>query len=378
MFQHEKIEQFWQEIQWFRADRKAAAEVLLKKLDKGGDISSVVTFFWSKSPYVNVSLLDHTIGVAREAMQLDEHPDLPTYQLLVIAALGHDICKMRGYINRKKGEYFEEEHAIQSARRCQEWLRDHLQEQELDTVVKAIDLHHEPGHEQEETVLGLLIRADKAERQNELNGMTGEDFRGHKMIEVGEGPEFVKRERDLPAIQAPDPYAERLPFFEPVEFLMRLLAHINSMDAYTGKGPEAVSMPSGVCYVTTYRAFKIVREWGHEVGHGELVEAIAQNFERMNNVAHFIGHQLREFGALAEHELPPSGKYTHRKFRVITQYNTSKTSVGMFYIPIRTRSLGGDIVALEKRKKGSPLLRSITKIYPDTGVWKKKGGEQNG
>lgn len=377
MFKHEKIEQFWQEIQWFRADRKAAAEVLLKKLDRGGEISTIVTFFWSESPYVNVNLIDHTIGVAREAMQLDKHPEFSTYQLLVLAALGHDICKMRGYISRKKDEYYEVVHAMVSARRCQEWLRDHLKEQELDTVVKAIDLHHEPGHEQEDSVLGFLIRADKAERRNELNKMTGAELKGRKMIERGEGPVSVKHEKDLPPIQTPDPYAERLPFFGPVEFLVRLLPHINSMDAYTGKGPEAVSMPSGVCYVTTYRAFKIVREWGHEVGHGELVEAIANNFERMNNVAHFIGHQLREFGALAEHELPPSGKYTHRKFRVITQYNTSKTNVGMFYIPIRTRFLGGDIVALEKRKKGSPLLRNITKIYPDTGLWK-KGGKQNG
>ncbi|WP_224981307.1 HD domain-containing protein [Geomonas agri] len=378
MFKHEEIEKFWREIQWFREDRKAAAEVLLRKLDKGGDISTVVTFFWSESPYVKVNLIDHTIGVARMAMKLDKHPEFSTYQLLVLAALGHDICKMRGYINRKKDEYYEGVHAIVSARRCQEWLRDYLQDQEeLDMVVKAIDLHHEPGHEQEKTVLGFLIRADKAARQNELNQMPAKELKGRRMIERGEGPESVKRECDLPPIQAPDPYAEKLPFFEPVEFLVRLLPEINSMDAYTGKGPEAVSMPSGVCYVTTYRAFKIVREWGHEVGHGELVEAIARDMNRRNNVAHFIGHQLREFGALAEHELPPNEKYTHRKFRVITQYNTSKTSVGMFYIPIRTRSLGGDIVALEKRKKGSPLLRNITKIYPNTGLWK-KGRKKNG
>lgn len=377
MFQHESIEKLWKDIQWFGEKRKAAAEVLLQKLDKGGDISSVVVH-WSKSPYAKISLLDHTVGVVREAMKLDD-PQMLTYQLLVLAALGHDISKLRGHLDRRPGKYFTIRHAIKSAILCQQWLRDHLPEQELDMVVRAVNLHHEKGHEQEDTFLGRLIRADLQERRNELNQLTG-DLKGCRMIRINpDAPVFVQRERDLPPIQPPDPNAERLPFFEPVGFLVRLLPHINNMDAWTGRGPEAVSMPNGVCYVTTYRAFRILRQWGHEVGYGDLMDAIAQfkvNPERMNNAGYFIGQQLREIGALAEHELPPGGQYTHRKFRVITQYGKYKENQGMYYIPILTRFLGGDIVALEERKRNT-LFRNITKIYPDTTVWK-KGGKSNG
>lgn len=372
MFKHESIEKLWKDIQWFGEKRKAAAEVLLQKLDKGGDISSVVVH-WSKSPYAKISLLDHTIGVVREAMKLDDAKML-TYQLLVLAALGHDISKMRGHLDRRKGKYYTIQHAIKSASLCQEWLRDHLPELELEKVVKAVELHHEKGHEQEKSLLGCLIRADLQERRNELNQLTGDQLKGCKMISMNpDAPVFVKRERDLPPIQPPDPNAEKLPFFDPLQFLVRLKPYINNMDAWTGRGPEAVSMSNGVCYVTTYCAFKIVREWGNEVGYGELMDAIAQwvvDPSRMNNAGYFIGQQLREIGALAEHELP-SSVYTHRKFRIIAQYGKYQENQEMFYIPILTRFLGGDIVALEERKRNT-LFRNITKIYPDTTVWKKR------
>lgn len=377
MFVNKNVEALWLDIQGFSERHKNAAKVVLEKLDTEGDISSIVMFKWSKSPYVKVNVRDHTIGVVREAMKL-EKPHMLMYPLLVLAALGHDVGKLPcGNLDRRPEEYVKRKHAEESAKLCKRWFRQFLKPHHLDLVIASIEEHHDELDDY--TLVELLTKADKTARFIELMAMEGADLRGRRMIPVGLEPPGASEPRaGLPKKRPLDPDSERLSFFTVAEFLKRLEPHLNSAGAYTHLGPEAFTM-SARTYVTTYSVFKVIREWAHQMGCGAEIEKVADYNAypgRWDNLIAYVGGKLREANALTEKDLP-NKSYTYRKFVVTDGHGKMKDKEGMFFMPIKTKVFSEGIRALENRKKGS-LFADIVKVQPDFRVWSKRKEVLNG
>jgi len=372
MFNHQNIEALWADIQWFTdPKKKAAAKVILEKLDsEEGDISSIVMCNWSKSPLVKVNVRDHTIGVVREAIKLEEamkvgNVKLLTYPLLVLAALGHDVGKLPcGHLDRRPDEYVKRKHAEESAKMCRRWFRPFLSPGELKLVVDAIEEHHDELDDI--PLVEQLTKADEEARMKEQVDMKGPDFRGRRAIPMGkEAPGLGEPKANLQRKKVFDPESERLPFFTTAEFLKRLEPHLNRNSAYTHLGPQAFTM-SARTYVTSYGIFKIMREWAHEVGYGAQIEEVADYNAypgRFDNLIAFVGGKLREADALVEKDLP-NQNYTYRKFQV----EEGKDKLEMFFTPIKTKVFPSGIRALENIKKGS-LFADIKQVQPDFRPW---------
>ncbi len=371
MFVHQNVEALWRDIQWFTDPHKKAAAAVLEMLDsEEGDISSIVMFNWSKSPFVKVNVRDHTIGVVREAMKLDD-TKMITYQLLVLAALGHDAGKLPcGHLDRRSEEYVQRKHAEESAKLCRRWFRPLLQPNQLDLVVATIEEHHDELDDF--PLVERLTKADKEARMNELVAMKGPDFRGRRMIPVGkEAPGLGEPKAGLKRKKSFDPESEKLPFFTVAEFLKRLEPHLNRNSAYTHLGPQAFTM-SARTYVTSYGIFKVMREWAHEVGYGEEIEKVGDYNAypgRFDNLIAFVGGKLRETDALVEKDLP-NKSYTYRKFQV----EEGKDKLKMFFTPIKTKVFSSGIRVLENIKKGS-LFADIKEVQPDFRPWTEKKEE---
>lgn len=176
-----------------------------------------------------VSLLEHSLDVARETMALIQNTENDFQMIagkMLIAALAHDIGK------HPSASMPNMPHSFNSAMWLQKRIR-HLRDSAI--IIEAVRLHHARAHNHkvasDNYILPILIQADTNARENELS------------IHSIEG---VEESIAQPNEADPEPKAERdteTSWFSKDTFLMRLKKQISNMgfDAFLVGGHVYVS-----------------------------------------------------------------------------------------------------------------------------------------
>ncbi|WP_240910035.1 HD domain-containing protein [Desulfopila sp. IMCC35008] len=362
---------------WFKKfpQQKAVCVRLLSLLDQQGQCPSVVDIRgdveggWDENTYqllARISLLDHSLNVAEEVVQLlSENKAWHVIPDTMIAALAHDLGKLesiRGYL------YSLGEHPL-AAGRPLAGISEFENLPKKDEILQAIKLHHKMP----KGLLGkTLKKADQQARQKELESTTlQKDFADTKEHAPPSATTVDQNTKNDAAWQAQaDIYNEghdtnsRKPkttpqlvdissWFEASQFLDNLKPYINKM---FGRRFLAFSMSDGHVYFQAKVLEEVARKMAEKAGCMEIA-TMAHKDESMRGVLFTIVHQLR-----AEHDVVDRGliKDTFFGGYFNVTRKIGKTIKG-YYTPFHAESFGS-VAEMEQAKP--QMLRDIVKVSP--------------
>jgi hypothetical protein len=360
---------------WFKMfpQQRAVCEQLLLLLDREGSCPSVVDVHgdveggWDQNTYqllAKTSLLDHSLNVAEEAVQLlaagkawHVIPDT------MIAALAHDLGKLeslRGYL------YSLGEHPLAAGRPLAGIAAfENLPKKE--EILQAVKLHHKKP----QGLLGkTLKKADQKARQKELNQavlhgdttQVEDEKRPSRPAQQNTTNDSAWRAqadiynetRETDAIPpAPPQLMDISAWFDTALFLAELKPYINKM---YGRRFLAFSMSDGHVYFQAKVLEEVARRMAEKAGCMEIATMAAKD-ESMRNVLLTIVHQLR-----AEQDIIARGLIKDTFFGgyfTVTR-KIGKTIKG-YYTPFHAEPFGS-IAAMEQSKP--QMLRDIIKVSP--------------
>jgi len=363
---------------WFKKfpQQKAVCVRLLSLLDQQGQCPSVVDIRgdveggWDENTYqllARISLLDHSLNVAEEVVQLlSENKAWHVIPDTMIAALAHDMGKlesMRGYL------YSVGEHPL-AAGRAFTGISEFEKLPKKDEILQAIKLHHKMP----KGLLGkTLKKADQKARQKELESTTlQKDFADIK--EQAPPPSVTTADQntknDASWQAQADIYNERLDtnpkkpktapqlvdissWFEASQFLDNLKPYINKM---FGRRFLAFSMPDGHVYFQAKVLEEVARKMAEKAGCMDIA-TMAHKDASMRGVLFTIVHQLR-----AEHDVIDRGLIKDTFFG--GYFNVTRKigkPIKGYYTPFHAEPFGS-IAEMEHAKP--QLLRDIIKVSP--------------
>ena len=414
IFQNEKITKFFNDYidqaPWFRKAfrQKDVCYQLLLLLEKEGDCPSVVNAAddveasWDSNTYTllgRTSLLDHTLNVAMEAINLLRNekaghviPDT------LVAALGHDLGKLPSI----KGHLYSlGEHPLAAGRVLAE-IKEFKQLARKEEISRAIKLHHK----RPEGLIGqTLKRADQLARQKELewavealaesNQTSKEDCENdiendiEKDIQKDNKKTVVQPEPVVPpsapvrpkkentssaqgsgaAWQAQaDIYGEEEPikkkkgtvpnridisaWFDAQAFLDALKPYINRI---TGRRFMAFSMSDGYVYFQAKAIEEVARKQAEQAGAMDVATMAADDTNMRRVLFTVVDHLRVEHGVIARELI--KDQYFGGYFTITTGGKTMKG----FYTPFHAESFGS-IAEMENNKTG--ILQNFKSVEP--------------
>ncbi|MBM9616021.1 HD domain-containing protein [Desulfobulbus rhabdoformis] len=381
LFQNPRVTLFMENILngvWFKnfPQQKTVCARLLSLLDEQGECPSVVDIRgdveggWDENTYqllARISLLDHSLNVAEEVVQLlSENKAWHVIPDTMIAALAHDMGKlesMRGYL------YSVGEHPL-AAGRAFTGISEFEKLPKKDEILQAIKLHHKMP----KGLLGkTLKKADQKARQKELESTTlQKDFADTKehapplsatTIDPGTNnnaawqaqADIYNQEHNTNSRKpktAPQ-MVDISSWFEASQFLDNLKPYINKM---FGRRFLAFSMPDGRVYFQAKVLEEVARKMAEQAGCMEIA-TMANKDESMRGVLYTIVHQLR-----ADHNVIDRGliKDTFFGGYFNVTRKIGKTIKG-YYTPFHAEPFGS-IAEMEQVKP--QMLRDIIKVSP--------------
>jgi len=352
---------------------RAVCEQLLLILDQQGQCSSVVDVHgdveggWDESTYqllAKTNLLDHSLNVAEEAVQLlSASKAWHVIPDTMIAALAHDLGKLesiRGYL------YSLGEHPLAGCRQLT-GIPEFEELPKKDEILQAVKLHHKKP----QGLLGkTLKKADQKARQKEL-----EQAVLHKDTEKVEGK---NRPSEISKKNANNDYAWRAQadiynetgethsnasappqlmdisaWFDTSHFLAELKPYINKM---FGRRFMAFSMSDGHVYFQVKVLEEVARRMAEKAGCMEIA-TMAPKDESMRYVLLTIVHQLRSVQDIIARGLIKDtffGGY----FNVTRKIGKN---IKGYYTPFHAEPFGS-IAEMEQTKP--QMLRDIVKVSP--------------
>jgi hypothetical protein len=148
-----------------------------------------------------------------------------------------------------------------------------------------------------------------------------------------------------------------LPWFNPEEFLQRLLPYVNKLDE---KGRwKAISMPNGIVYVQPRLFWDILYEMAKEKN---IIEVFyyAESIEMKRNCLYSVLKQLQRHKDAIETSLIKDGFFSAPFY---VKFKSGKTLSRALYVPLKAGEAFGVFVGeLEARKKGK--LLEVEDIVP--------------
>jgi len=345
MFTHENIIKFWDQVQGliYREEHRDVIIELLQILDGPAgdgpclDANSKTTYWPTKHPGFlalrKVDLRRHAVDVAQEAAAM-RNSRSGLYALLIIAALGHDLGKIRGFRWVKKG-YTRQRHAEDAAIFLEGVLCGRLTKKEAETVITAVRHHH--GSAVNCELMADLKEADELARIRE--GWV-ED------IGVISTPRVHKEKKQKNQLvisgRVPDANNIRIPWFTVKVYLWALKRKINILP-----GVRAFSMRE-TCYFHPSVIWETLKELAAE-RNWLLIHLIEENPERKQDAQAFIVRELRWEGLIQEGLLSDERFYCRKFTATFKQGGTQDFTL----VPVKTEAFTPYPETLEKLKRGT-------------------------
>lgn len=361
---------------WFKGRVKEVVLGIMKLLDEKGDVPSVVkikneVYDLDENTYTllsRVSLLEHSVHVAEEAMNLGVSG---VYEApLLIAALSHDLGKIPEYLPKF---YTLGDHPLISVVVLEE-IPGFKDLPFAEEVKQAVASHHRAGKGK---LVELLKQADKNARKREISELLQKkenspssvkvdlnaveaNFNEKKESRKKEKPKEEKREEEkLEEVREAEESSEivydyDLSWLNVSEFMQELKKEVNQV--VQGRW-VAFSMPNGVVYV-------------HPTGMWRILKRLALK-ERVHDVVVFEGDEvfkrsvlvslvkiLRKEGYVADWLIQEG--YFAAPFLVYRE--DEKTPTRVLYLPLKVEAFG--VLPSEFESLKGETLKKVVKVEP--------------
>jgi hypothetical protein len=166
---------------------------------------------------------------------------------------------------------------------------------------------------------------------------------------------FINTQTETPAEEEQKPEEIPMPWFNPEEFLSKILPYVNKI--INGRW-SAVSMPNGVVYIQPRLFWNVLTEMAAEKGITELVY-YEDDKTMKRNCIYTVLNQIQQHKNAVESSLIKKGYFSAPFIVKMKSGDTSR----VLYIPLKAQeAFGISVGELEARKEGK--VRDIEDIYP--------------